>query len=144
MELELLLFSSWSGFFHQGGSGSLFIPRWDAREPFDQTDLRNGLDDFSKAVQEYSKSSWKDVEGGGHLATPMPGRPYLEGARALARSSVFYSLLVYVLRRNSVNYFNFKVPFVDFLDNTLENYKSPKLIEFVSNNLLFYDICAYV
>jgi hypothetical protein len=78
------------------------------------------------------------------LATPMPGRPYLEGARALARSSVFYSLLVYVLRRNSVNYFNFKVPFVDFLDNTLENYKSPKLIEFVSNNLLFYDICAYV
>jgi hypothetical protein len=63
MELELWLFSSWSGFFSLGGSGSLFIPRWDAREPFDQTDLKDGLDDSSKAVQEYSKSSWKDVEG---------------------------------------------------------------------------------
>jgi hypothetical protein len=43
-----------------------------------------------------------------------------------------------------MNYFNSSVPFVDFLDNTLENYKSPKLVEFISNNLLFYDIYAYV
>jgi hypothetical protein len=126
------------------GSGSLFIPRWDAREPFDQTNLRDGLDDSSKVVQEYSRSSWKDVEGGGRPATPMADRPHLAGARALARSGVFYSLLVYVLRRNSMNYFNSQVPFVDFMDNTIKNYKSPKLMEFINNDLLFYDICAYV
>jgi hypothetical protein len=68
--------------------------------------LRDDIDDSSKVVQEYSRSSWKDVEGGGHSATLMVGRPHLAGAGAPARSNVFYSLLVYVLRRNSMNYFN--------------------------------------
>jgi hypothetical protein len=93
MELELWLFSSWSGFPSPGGSRSLFIPRWDEREPFDQTDLRDDLDDSSKTVQEYSRSSWKDVEGVGRPATPMAGRPHLAGAEAPARSGVLWCLL---------------------------------------------------
>jgi hypothetical protein len=92
MELELWLLSSFLASLLLG-SDSLFTPWWDACEPFDQTDLRDGLDDSSKAVQEYSISSWKDVEGGGRPTTPMAGRPHLVGARAPARSSVFWCLL---------------------------------------------------
>jgi hypothetical protein len=35
-----------------GGQGSVYIGRWDEREPLDQTNLNNGWDAIFKAVED--------------------------------------------------------------------------------------------
>jgi hypothetical protein len=80
-------------------------------------------------VEEYSKSWWKAVEGGGRPAWPV----------GLAGPTKWFPLLRFVLVSSrfflSPIIFSIVVKFcVNLLNNPEENVKSPKLMEIVSEN----------
>jgi len=74
------------------GSAPLFIARWDRRAPQDQTNLTQGQDDSSEAVEEASRRGAETVTGGNQSA-PWWGQPIpLGGLWPLVSSGVFQSL----------------------------------------------------
>jgi len=56
------------GVLLDGGFTHVFIVRWDARAPQDQTDVTKGRDALGKAVEEHSRRGRQTLVAGRHLA----------------------------------------------------------------------------